>query len=231
MYGIRYNDKYSCDLGLQVLERNISTPSKKKITEEIPFSNVVYDFSFLYGSQIYEQRKLEYTFFVNELFKDKLEAIRMVVENWLYSSKLKSKLEDDTVRGYYFLAECISIDFEDLKTYGKIQATFEAYPFRLKNELEGEILWDSFCFLTDTLQPTSFNINTSKEIELVNNSIIEIAPEVIADADFKIYKDSSIFYIQKGTSQSEEFKLQIGLNKLTIVGTGNISFNFRTEVI
>lgn len=231
MYGIRYNNKYSCDLGLQVLERNISTPSKKKVTEEIPFSNIIYDFSFLYGSQIYEQRKLEYTFFVNELFKDKLEAIRMVVENWLYSSKSKTKLEDDTVRGYYFLAECISIDFEDLKTYGKIQATFEAYPFRLKNELEGAVLWDSFCFLTDTLQPTSFFIDTSKEIELVNNSIIEIAPEVVADADFKIYKDSSIFYIQKGTSQSEDFKLQIGINKLTIVGTGNISFNFRTEVI
>lgn len=46
MYGIKYNNKYSWDLGLKVLERNISTPAKKKVTEEIPFSNVIYDFSF-----------------------------------------------------------------------------------------------------------------------------------------------------------------------------------------
>ena len=52
MYGITYNNKHSFnDLGLTVLNtRTIKTPSKIKVTQTIPFSNITYDFSNLYGS-------------------------------------------------------------------------------------------------------------------------------------------------------------------------------------
>lgn len=231
MYGIKYNNKYSWDLGLKVLERNISTPAKKKVTEEIPFSNVIYDFSFLYGSQIFEPRKLEYKFFVDEMFKHNLESARIVVENWLYSSNEKTELRDKVTPGYHFLAECIDIDFEDLKTYGTIKATFEGYPFRIKNEYEGEMLWDDFCFLTDILQQTTFIINEAREISLINNSIVEVVPKIIADNSFEIYRNNVKYLIPMGTTESTDFKLNTGVNKLTIIGNGNIQFKYKIEVI
>ena len=66
MYGITYNNKHSFnDLGLTVLNtRVVETPSKIKITETIPFMNGSYDFSNLYGSNCYTERKLEYEFLI-----------------------------------------------------------------------------------------------------------------------------------------------------------------------
>lgn len=231
MYGIRYNNKHSGDLGIQILDRSISTPAKKKIIEEIPFSNQVYDYSFLYDAQVFEQRKLEYTFFVNELFKDNLESKRIAIENWLYANHKKIKLIDDVTPGYYFLAECIEIDFENFKTYGTIKAVFEAYPFRIKNENEGEVIWNDFCFLTDTLQNTSFEVNGSRDIELVNNSILGISPIIVADSNFEIIKNNNRYLVKSGESESIDFKLSVGVNKLTIIGNGNISFNYKIEVV
>jgi phage-related protein len=146
MYGITYNDKHSFkDLNLTILNtRIIKTPSKIKITESIPFSNITYDFSNLYGCNCYEERLLEYEFLLKANSNIDLEYKRIEVDNWLLSNNTKTRLIDDNTKDFYFLAECESVDFEELNNIGKLKAIFRAYPFRIGLNYEGDTLWDSF---------------------------------------------------------------------------------------
>lgn len=232
MYGIKYNNKHSFkDLDLKVIDRDISESSKTKVTETIPFSNIVYDFSNLYGSQVFKPKKMVYTFQINEIYKHKLEFKRMEIENWLLYNNSKTKLEDDVVKGYYFLAECTETDFEDLKTYGKIKATFEAYPFRISTLQDGHDIWNEFNFELDMAQDTKFSINGTKTIKLYNNGSIEINPTITCSSEMKIIKGNTTYNLLPGTSKSFSFKLDKGLNDLTIVGNGTIEFKWYKELL
>ena len=233
MYGITYNNKHSFnDLGLTVLNtRVIETPSKIKITETIPFMNGSYDFSNLYGSNCYNERKLEYEFLIKARNSTELEFKRMQVDQWLLSSNTKTPLIDDNIEGYYYNAECISTDFEDMNNIGKLKAIFTAYPFKISSEYEGNNLWDSFNFELDVLQDTKFTVNNTSNVSIYNSSIIDIEPEIIASSQFEITLDNKKYVVEAGTSKDYRFKLKKGSNNLTLKGNGTIEFRFRKEVL
>ena len=57
--GITLNNKHSYnDFGLRIISRDIDSPAKKKIKASVPFINGDYDFSLIYGDQVYENRTL-----------------------------------------------------------------------------------------------------------------------------------------------------------------------------
>ena len=233
MYGITYNNKHSFnDLGLTILNtRVIETPSKIKVTQTIPFSNITYDFSNLYGSNCYTERKLEYEFLIKANSSVQLEFKRMQIENWLLSSNGKSELFDDNIEGYYYNAECISTDFEDMNNIGKLKAIFTAYPFKISSEYEGNNLWDSFNFELDVLQDTKFTVNGTSSVSIYNSSVIDVEPEIIASNGFEITLDNKKYTVETGVSKDYRFKLKSGINNLTLKGNGTIEFRFRKEVL
>ena len=233
MYGITYNNKHSFnDLGLTVLNtRVIETPIKIKITETIPFMNGSYDFSDLYGSNCYTERQLEYEFLIKARNSTELEYQRIKIENWLLSSNTKTPLIDDNIIGYYYNAECIGVEFEDMNNVGKLKATFIAYPFRISTEYEGNNLWDSFNFESDILQDTKFTVSGVSNVTIYNSSVIDIEPEIIASSQFEITLDNKKYTVKAGASKDYRFKLRKGNNNLTLKGNGTIEFRFRKEVL
>ena len=233
MYGITYNNKHSFnDLGLTVLNtRTIETPSKIKITENIPFLNLTYDFSNLYGSSCYSERKLEYEFIIKSHSNMELEFKRIQVEQWLLSSNTKTQLFDDNIPGYYYLAECVSTEFEDLVNIGKLKATFTAYPFRIGEAYEGNSLWDNFNFELDVLQNTKFTVNGRSDVDIYNPSIVDIEPSIITSSQFEIVLDNKKYAVGYGTSKDYRFKFKPGNNSLILKGNGTIEFRFRKEVL
>lgn len=71
-------------------ERDIGFPSKEKIVVQVPFSNVEYDFSELYGSQTYGSRQLKYQF--NVVRRGNYTPQAMQIEktkliNWLMNTR------------------------------------------------------------------------------------------------------------------------------------------------
>ena len=233
MYGISYNNKHSFnDLGLTVLNtRVIETPSKIKITETVPFMNGSYDFSNLYGSNCYTERQLEYEFLIKARNSTELEFKRMQVDQWLLSSNTKTPLIDDNLPGYYYKAECISTDFEDLVKIGKLKATFTAYPFKVGEAYEGNNLWDSFNFELDVLQDTKFTVNDVLDVSIYNHSSIDIEHVVVASSQFEVIKDNISYLFEAGESKNYRFKFKPGVNNLTLKGNGTIEFKFRKEVL
>lgn len=231
MYGIKKGNKHSfIDFGLTIKSKSIGMPSKNKIKETIPFMNGSYDFSALYGNQSYGERTLKYVF--NLIGKNKVDmnVLKDKVLAWLYEG-FQEPLYDDTFPGYYFLAECEDTSFEEDGEIGVLTVEFTCYPFKIRDDYEGQLHWDNFNFELDILQDTKFTVNGSKNISIYNSSTINIVPTIICSNDMKIIKDNKTYTLKSGVTKSYIFELLKGQNNMTIVGNGTIEFKFRKEVI
>lgn len=237
MYGIEFNGKHSYrDFGITVAEKEVGYPEKEKIKVKVPFSNVEYDFSEIYGEQTYTPRPLTYT--LNVLDKNKInttERINVIetkLSNWLMNSSGKQKLYDDSIPGYYYLAEVEGgLKFDELRNHGTLTVEFTAYPFMISDLHEGNDLWDPFNFELDVAQTTEFEVNGSLDVILYNVGTPSLAPEIQASSAMQIVKDGVTYNVPSGKSKSSDFKLQSGENNLSITGNGSIKFLFYKELI
>lgn len=235
MYGISFNNKHSWrDFGYTIEERKIGLPAKKKVTVTVPFSNTVYDYSELYGSQSYEQRELTYKFnVINPNYTpEAMQFEKTKILNWLMNSHGKQKLYDDTIPGYYFLAEIESAaDLEDDWETGSLTVTFTAYPFMISDKPEGWDIWDDFNFELDLSQQVQFIISGSMQVTLINPGVPDVIPTIKATSAMTIVKDGITYNVPPGESKSSDFVLHSGENVLNISGNGYISFVFYKELI
>lgn len=232
--GITFDGKHSYkDFGLTISHRNIGYPSKIKRQERVPYSNEIYDFSGIYGDQEYEERLLTYMFNnVNTQGNDKFLIKATEYLNWLMKPSTKVKLTDDRLPGYYFLAEVVNApSYEYIAILGEMTIQFTAYPFKISELEEGHDIWDEFNFLLDYAQTTEIEVAGSKEITLYNPGVTMVRPRIVASSEMTITKGNTIFNVPTGESESFDFVLSKGENKMTVSGNGKISFHFRKELI
>lgn len=237
MYGIFFNGKHSYrDLGVTVADKDIGYPEKEKIKVKVPFSNVEYDFSTLYGDQTFTTRPLAYTFNVLDKHRNldtvQVNLIETKLSNWLMGTNGKQKLYDDSNPGYYYLAEVEGgLDFNELWNHGTLTVEFTAYPFMIAELEEGNDLWDPFNFELDVAQVTYFTVNGSLDVILYNVGTPSVIPTIETSAPMDIIKDGVTYKVPVGKSKSDDFTLSPGDNKLTIKGNGTINFTFYKELI
>lgn len=234
MYGIKYLGKHSyTDLGITMAPgREIGLPSKKKILVTVPFSNIEYDFSEVYGTQAYEPRTLKYPFNIQDTTKERMITKKTKILNWLMNSHGKQKLYDDVYPGYYFLAEIEgSTSFSENWADGILTVTFKAYPFMIAELPEGNDIWDSFNFELDVAQKTSFTVNGELEVILINAGTPDVIPEITCSSQMTIIKDGISYTVAPGTTKDQDFMLRSGENTVKIIGNGAISFKFFKELI
>src|SRR5699024_153852 len=129
--------------GILPESRNIGNPNKKKILEEVPFSNKLLDFSELYGEQTYEERPISYVLnLIGTQPKEESAYWLQTIMTNLLMDKSQFKLYDDIFPGYYFLAEVREgTSFTPNVYAGKLQVDFTAYPFKIKEAREGSPYW------------------------------------------------------------------------------------------
>lgn len=232
-FGITFDGKHSFkDFGLLVVSRDIGNPNKIKVKERVPYSNQIYDFSGIYGDQEYDERRLTYVFNVKDYNKIHLDNKKTEVLNWVMQSNQKVKLIDDNIPGYHFLAEVEDApNFEELRFNGNITITFTANSHKISELEEGNDIWDSFNFLLDYAQVTEFDVSGTSDVTLYNPGTKIAYPIINASVPVEITKNGVVYGIPSGESQSLDFSLSPGENKLKITGTGTISFHFRKELI
>lgn len=237
LYGIKFDGRHSYkDMGYTMpAERDIGFPSKEKIIVQVPFSNVEYDFSEMYGSQTYSSRELKYQF--NVLRQGNYTPQAMQVEktkliNWLMSNGGRKRLYDDTIPGYYFLAEVESVaDFQDDWETGTMIVKFRAYPFMIAELHEGNDIWDSFNFELDIAQTTELIVEGVRVVTLWNGGKPDLVPEVYTSNSMDITKEGVRYKVPSGVIKDSKFVLKPGKNILQINGNGRISFRFYKELI
>ncbi|WP_135081468.1 phage tail protein [Carnobacterium divergens] len=222
------------DFNCIVKTGKIGNPSKNKLTEQVAFSNIIQDFSELYGMQTYTERTLEYV--INLVDFKNLDEIELYnletkINNWLMPG-MKGNLTDTFVPGFYFEAEVQSgPDFEVFKQNGELTVEFIAYPFKISEIEEGDDCWDSYSLEHGFAQFTSYQINGSKEISLWNVGVNNVSPTIDASQNMTIQLNDSSIKINQGSHIYYDLDLKPGENKLKILGDGLIEFHFRKELI
>lgn len=232
-FGITFNGLHSYDdFGLTVAEKTIGNPSKIKTKERVPHSNQVYDFSGIYGGQEYEERQLTYVFNVKDYDKRMIAIKKIESLNWIMNVNEKTKLVDDYIEGYYFLAEVEEApDFEEMRFHGTLTVTFTAYPFKIGELEEGNDIWDPFNFELDVFQETEFGVDGRKNIILYNAGANVVHPTIRSSTSMQIMKDGFTYNVPAGETEPSRFFLNQGENPMALVGNGTISFHFRKELI
>lgn len=169
---IIYNGKSSYkDLGLRISSREIGYPAKKKITIEVPHMNGSYDFSSLYGKEIFSDRELTFKFDIIPALGKRYNMHQKKDEliNWIYSTNSRSALIDSECPDYYYIAEVVDKpEFEDHGFYGTATIKFVANPYRVSVYNDSHDIWDLFNFEKDMTQKLSYNGYVDGTLELTN---------------------------------------------------------------
>lgn len=233
--GISFNKLHSYeDMNLTLVKIEIETPNKKKIFEEIPFSNEQFDFSEVFGSQCYENRKIICTFNTLEQIEiEYVETLRIKAINWLMKNGRRDILRVDQVPGYYFSGEVvdgINPELVENQIY-ELVVTFDCYPFKISNEAEGNDIWDIFNFELDIAQTIDYEIKGEQKIVLYNIGANNVSPMITATSNFEITMDNTVYSIKQGVTEDDDFKFKQGEIHLLVKGNGNINFKFYKEML
>ena len=223
------------DHGLLLQQRHIGLPDKNKIIETVPFSNRQFDFSEVFGSQVYEERELTYVFTLyHEAGHEALEARRIRAVNWLMGYNRQMELEDDAVEGFYFSGEVrngIESSYFMGSGHYEISVTFQCYPFKISKDPEGSDIWDVFNFELDRVQEVDFSVNGVLAIGLANPGVVPVTPKVTAGAAMTISLGGTSYRFNRGTTKDDAFQFPVGDFELVVEGSGSLSFEFYREVL
>lgn len=234
-YAVNFNGRNSFDdMRLILSGIEIGIPDKKKVVVTIPFSNESYDFSSVYGGQLYEQRTIKCKFELHSSVttpKLSLMTLRTQVVNWLFGTTGLTRFEYEGLPGYYFLAEVQqNATFETLWKNGVLEIPFTAYPFMISQKAEGSDIWDDFNFELDAFQDISFVVEGSLDLLLVNTGISLARPEITSTSNMTLTMRNQQFSIVPGSRVYDFFTLEKE-NKIHVEGNGRISFKWFKELI
>lgn len=233
--GFSVNDFSTQDEGMVLISREAPTPAEKSIVDSVPFAQGVYDFSMMMGERIFENRSLSFVFYIYERNYNYRKVDQTYLENKLMRTGI-SPIYDTHDPGYYYLGKCVSVSVEDDHIFGRlvISIEFDCYPFMIALQEEGNDDWDSFDFELDYSQDNSYYIPNGKtvNIELMNVGSAGVTPKIVTDKPITIIKGNATYQISAGTTEDEEFRIEIGNNPMSVTGNNaTVQFLFYKELI
>ena len=222
----------SREYGMRLIDRSAPSPSEKTMKESVPFAHGDYDFSFILGERMYENRPLTYTFHVHQHDYERRKHTQTALENELMRQGI-ANIIDSYSPGYHYNGKCVGVDTTDDHVYNRliVNIEFDCYPFKVSQLPEGHDIWDEFNFELDVAQLTEYEIDGTKTITLYNGGAVSIVPTITASSEFEIQKGNITITVSAGTHKSELLRLNTGDNELTITGNGTIEFDFYKELI
>ena len=230
-YGFSYLNKRLEEFHplFRIATHTIGYPARTKVTAQVPYSNIQYDFSSLYGDKVYGTRSIKYLMNIIDLDQfDQISFHRYLtrIENWLEGGAGRQPLYDDKLPGWYFMAEPKSgLAVTDLYEYGQAEMEFEAYPFMIRDRLADDDVWDTFDFDYDVAQTAHALKSTGM---LFNNSVTSVRSTIITDRDTSLKLNSTAYELKKGANVVYLPKGTIGY---TISNGAVVNIEWRLEVL
>lgn len=217
---------------LKLIERSTPPPEEIPIKDSVIGMQGDYDFAIaLFGERLYENRPLEYVYKGHEYNNDHKLFDKRLLENWLLTGSYVP-LYDDNEPLYHYMARCtgVALGSDSGNSESLYTLTFDAYPFKIKEAVEGSPYWDDYD-ISDYYQENEFVVNGSKTIEFMNMGSAGIAPTIISSSTMVIKKGNMTVNVPAGSSRFEDFRFEIGMNTFSVTGNGAIKFEWHKEVI
>lgn len=221
------------DFGVVIQSASIGLPSKNKNRVQIPNTSFYYDYASVFGDN-YSERTLEYTFLicnVNAMTTEELEHAKLRLAEWLMPGT-QHQLRDSVIPNYHFTAEVQSgPEYTDNVDYGFFKVSFTCYPFRICDGAEGDDIWDTFDFDNDIAQDTSFSVNGTTGILLINVGVQQVSPELVVTGTVTVKIGEVSKTLITGTYTDTDLFLDVGENSVSLSGSGTINFVWNKELI
>ncbi|KRL40737.1 hypothetical protein [Liquorilactobacillus nagelii] len=222
----------SAEKGWWLMDRSAPTPSEKEITETIPYSQGILDFSTLGIDRFFDNRDITYQFKNIGNRYDERKVIENEIKRMLMPLGTQA-LFDSHEPGLHWLGKCKSVTVTDDANYQSLTATviFSCYPFAIGNSAEGSDIWDDVFFPNWVFQDTSFTVNGTQSINLINIGSHTAEVKIVVTGTVSITGDFGSMTLTTGTYTDTQLTLAVGENKLTLNGSGTINFEFYKEVM
>lgn len=202
------------DFGVYISNRQISSPAKKTVKQEIPYSNIVYDFSKINGEIYWNERELKYEFDIAEYTTEKMEVVKSNLMEWLLNVH-DTDIYDPYIGEYHFHGSYDKDSWSEDFGAGTISVSFLVYPYKIANNAVSVFL--------DESEYTEYELN------LNNNSSHRVSLTITSTGNFTIKMNNTEYSIGVGTFTLENFYLEAGDNTLEINGNGKLTFTWVEE--
>lgn len=214
----------------------IGMPNKIKNEKRATLSNYTYDFSLLYGHQVFSDRIIEVSLMIYDRRKHneiEIQFRKTQIINWLMQPVGRQRLTFDHVPGFYFMAEVVDKPvFSHDNAIGLLEVKFIAYPFMIDDTPEHKnIYWDSFRFATDVLQNYKYKIIGSQLVKIYNAGTSHIVPVIESSQDCTVLLRGDLILIKKGRKTYQMLVLAPGNNEMMVTGNTEIEFQYNKELI
>lgn len=209
MKGVKFGGLHSYyEWGLILSSKEIKAPKPKTKEIEVEGSDGFLDYTEYFGGVKFENRQLSFNFSKMNIVPDGFLALFSVVQNALHGQKMQVILDDDPAHYYY--GRVLVNEWKSNKRVGEIVIEVDAEPYKYK--------------VAETM--ISHDVTGAAEIVLTNSKM-PVVPEITTTAAMTIAFDGFTAAVQAGTFRLPELQLKEGQNRVSVTGTGTISFAYR----
>lgn len=208
MNGITFGELHSYrDLKLLLNKPEIGAPPVKKKELEIEGADGSLDLTDFFGRPTFGNVTHKFTF-SSMIPRSEHLTLFTQIKNALHGQKLRIVLDDDP--GFYYVGRCYVSPYTNEKGAAIISIECECEPYKYK------------------LQPTimSVTVNGTADITLTN-SRKRAVPEITTTAAMTFVFGDGSWAKAAGTFTIPELELVEGNNRVTVTGTGNVTFTWQ----
>ena len=227
MRGISFGEKHSYrDWNLMLTSKNIGMPEVQTQIIKIPGADGELDFSeSLTGDIKYNNRKLEFTFFVDDSYK-RWYVILSQIANYIHGKKLKIILDDDM--NFYYLGRAEINKFKTNRTIGEITITCNVDPYKYDLTASNEDWqWDPFDFETGIINETK-DLQVDGELEVViYGRRKKVSPIFYCDNELQCIFEGQTYNFISGTNYTPNIQIKEGRNVFKFIGNGKVTIEYR----
>lgn len=230
--GLTFGDFESINQGWWLVDRQAPAPGEKIVTETIPYSQGILDFSMLGDDRFFNNRDITYQIKkINEDYADR-KIIENMLKNQLMPQGIRS-IKDTHDGNFHWLGKCKSVSVSDDAKNRTLTATiiFDCYPFAISDNPEGSDIWDDVFFPDWIFQNTKYTINDTKTITLYNIGARSAAMTIKVTGLINLAGSFGTIQLQTGTYTDTVVVLARGANEIQLNGSGTIEFEFYKEVM
>lgn len=186
-----------------VKDIRIKDPEKKEVKETVPFSNVTYDFSMIYGELYWKERDIEVDFEIMADTPEELVVKKAAFDSWVmnvFGENIYSPYDPD----FHYVGTYNKKSYADESNKEKTVATvtFKVYPYKIANV------------------PKLYHIvipgNSEVTEKVINGSSHRLTPTVIAGDEVTIQYQNISYGVPAGEITDDTLRMPVGVNEFTI---------------
>lgn len=194
------------------------------ITEQLPFSNITYDFSKITGEYNYYPASVyvKITYGSNEEKSIYRKVISSVLSELSSQDTIKIAIEEGN---YYKGAYVGSTEIEDKgEVIGTTEIEFRCEPFKISETKYSDELWDTFCFDTDVLGIDSYIVKKNNTIKIVNPGMYT---DVLINVNSTLKAKVNDKEMTLNTDENNAIRFKSGENIIQVLeGSGSLNIHF-----